>query len=424
MIFLLACKQAIAYNHVMEQGNNKERVILHCDCNSYFASVETIARPELKNVPMAVCGDPKSRHGIILAKNELAKKYGIVTAETVWQALKKCPSLTLVAPHHDKYTQYCKIINKIYEEYTDQVEPFSIDESWLDVTGSGHLFGSGGNIADTLRRRIRDEVGLTISVGVSFNKMFAKLGSDYKKPDATTIITRENFREILWPLPAGDMMFVGKNSCAALNRAYIFTIGDIALAGRERICALLGKSGESIWAAASGLDDSPVKRADDISPAKSVGSGLTFARNLITREDISSGIAMLSDNVGTRLRRYGQYCGVVTVHIKDPSLKTISRQRRLDAPTNSTKEIFNMAMTIIEASWHIGAPIRALTVTGGSLCFDAAMQLSMDNSFESKQKNMRLDCAIDSIRQKYGRSAITIAGTMKTDITGGSSDAE
>ena len=183
-----------------------DRTILHCDCNSYYASVESVTRPELRDVPMAVCGDPESRHGIILAKNDLAKRYGVQTAETIWQAKKKCPQLTLVAPHHALYETYSERINTIYGEYTDLVEPFSIDESWLDVTQTLYRFGTGQQIADELRRRIREEIGITISVGVSFNKIFAKLGSDYKKPDATTVITRENYRDILWPLSARDMV--------------------------------------------------------------------------------------------------------------------------------------------------------------------------------------------------------------------------
>ncbi|MBQ3259102.1 MAG: DNA polymerase IV, partial [Clostridia bacterium] len=178
-----------------------DRTILHCDCNNFFASVECVFRPELRDVPMAVCGDPKNRHGIVLAKNQLAKQYGIVTAETVWQAKRKCPELVLVPPHYDRYEEFSKRINEIYCEYTDRVEPFSVDESWLDVTGSQRLFGDGVTIADSLRRRVREEVGVTISVGVSFNKWFAKMGSDYRKPDATTPITRENYREILYPMP-------------------------------------------------------------------------------------------------------------------------------------------------------------------------------------------------------------------------------
>ena len=207
-----------------------DRTILHCDCNGFYASVECYFHPELKKVPMAVCGDPESRHGIILAKNELAKGYGVITAETVWQAKRKCPSLVLVPPRRKDYVAFSRRINAIYQEYTDLVEPFGIDESWLDVTASRRLFGDGKTIADTLRRRIREEVGVTISVGVSFNKVFAKLGSDYQKPDATTIIDRENFRQIVWPLPVEALLFVGKSgivygwTCSAYASSFFVVI--------------------------------------------------------------------------------------------------------------------------------------------------------------------------------------------------------
>ena len=212
-----------------QPNQQKDRVILHCDMNGFFASVELLSHPELRDRPMAVCGSPDKRHGIILAKNEPAKKAGVVTAETVWQALKKCPDLQFVPPHMSKYKHYSRLINEIYQRFTDMVEPFSIDESWLDVTASQSLFGSGREIADTIRETVKKELGLTLSAGVSFNKIFAKMGSEYKKPDATTLITRENYKDILWPLPARDMFFVGKATAQKLAAAGISTIGDIAV---------------------------------------------------------------------------------------------------------------------------------------------------------------------------------------------------
>ena len=393
------------------------RTILHCDCNSYYASVECIFRPELKSVPMAVCGDPKNRHGIILAKNEIAKKFGVKTAETIWQAKAKCPNLTLVSPHHDQYEEYCERINAIYLQYTDRVERFSVDESWLDVTECVHLRGSGEGIADELRQRIRDEIGLTISAGVSFNKIFAKLGSDYKKPDATTVITRENFQSILWPLPARDMMFVGKVTESALADAGILTIGDIAKAGKERMTALLGRSGGIIWAYASGMDNDPVKRFDDINPAKSIGNSITFARDLIGERDIRAGLTMLCDSVGSRLREQGMYCTTVQIQIKDPSLRTIQRQRKLESATNSTKTIFDTAMAILTGAWELTAPIRLLNVTATGLTDTAVEQMTLfSTNLEERTKNAKLDGVIDSIRQKYGVAAISYGSSVNTDI--------
>ena len=391
-----------------------DRTILHCDCNSYFASVECISHPELKRVPMAVCGDPESRHGIILAKNELAKAYGIQTAETIWQAKRKCPQLTLVVPHHDLYEQISDQINEIYGQYTDLVEPFSIDESWLDVTGTLHTFGSGERIADELRRRIREEIGITISVGVSFNKIFAKLGSDYKKPDATTCITRDNYQTILWPLPARDMMFVGSTTAERLARMGIATIGDIAHAGRDQLRLILGRSGETIWEYAAGEDCSLVRRADESDQPKSIGNSITFPHDLVGRQEICAGLLALCDQVGSRLRKHGLYCATVQIQIKDPLLATISRQQKLAAPTNVTRELYEAAVAIADKSWSMSSPVRLLSVTVANLgdCCTEQMTLIGDTT-EGKLKNAKLDRAMDSIRSRFGKDSISYARLMK-----------
>ncbi|MBO5917332.1 MAG: DNA polymerase IV, partial [Oscillospiraceae bacterium] len=206
-----------------------ERVIFHCDLNSFFASVELLDHPELRHLPVAVCGDPEGRHGIILAKNEPAKAVGVRTAETIWQAKRKCPELVLLPSHHDRYREFSRRVNAIYEEFTDRVEPFGIDESWLDVTGKLHLFGGDAQaLADRIRARVRTELGLTVSVGVSFNKVFAKLGSDYKKPDATTVIGREDVERMVFPLPVTDLLFVGRAAAQELARYGVHTIGQLA----------------------------------------------------------------------------------------------------------------------------------------------------------------------------------------------------
>ena len=391
-----------------------DRTILHCDCNSYYASVECISRPELKLVPMAVCGDPESRHGIILAKNDLAKRYGVQTAETIWQARRKCPQLTLVAPHHDRYEQISDQINQIYGQYTDLVEPFSIDESWLDVTGTLHKFGSGVQIANELRRRIREEIGITISVGVSFNKIFAKLGSDYKKPDATTCITRDNYQTILWPLPARDMMFVGSTTAERLARMGIATIGDIAHAGRDQLRLILGRSGETIWEYAAGEDCSLVRRADESEQPKSIGNSITFPHDLVGRQEICAGLLALCDQVGSRLRKHGLYCATVQIQIKDPLLATISRQQKLAAPTNVTHELYEAAVAIADKSWSMSSPVRLLSVTAANLgdCCTEQMTLIGDTT-EGKLKNAKLDRAMDSIRSRFGKDSISYARLMK-----------
>ncbi|MEA5010674.1 MAG: DNA polymerase IV [Angelakisella sp.] len=397
-----------------------DRTILHCDCNGFYASVECILRPELRDVPMAVCGNPENRHGIILAKNEHAKKYGIVTAETVWQALKKCPNLVLVPPHHDLYAKYSKKVNKIYECYTDLVEPFGIDESWLDVTGSMHLFGTGEEIANELRRRVREEIGLTISVGVSYNKIYAKLGSDYKKPDATTVITRENHKQIVYPLPVGDLLYVGKAAAATLRGMGITTIGQLAQARPELVAARLGKTGEQLVEYARGEEHSPVRSAYESSEVKSVGNGMTFRRNLLGMEDISAGITALSDTVASRLRRHGLLCQTVQVLIKDPQFRSISRQRALEVPTHLASEITKVALQIIEEEWRLELPIRMLTITGMNLipAESAVSQTSLFGQAEDKQREKweKLESAMDIVRQKYGRDAVSFGGTLGTDL--------
>ena len=396
-----------------------DRVILHCDCNSYFASVECIARPELRSVPMAVCGDPESRRGIILAKNEPAKKYGIQTAETIWQALRKCPNLILVPPHGDKYEEYCHKINQIYAEYTDQVESSSIDESYLDVTGSRNLFCSGQKIADTLRRRVWEELKLTISVGVSFNKLFAKMGSDYKKPNATTVITRENYKHILHPLPVEAMMYVGKAAAQVLRKNYITTVGELAATPPEYLKHLLGSGGETLWQYANGLDESPVLRPGEGEAVKSVGNGITFCRDLTGIEDMKAGLLMLCDSVGARLRRHRLLAQTVTLHIKDPNFKTISRQAPLPGAVQSSKSLFEAALPLLTRSWNVSSPIRTLTVTASHLCSmgESGCQMSLfPQDALMKEKQAHLEAAVDRVRDRFGREALTVGTVLSSDI--------
>ena len=280
-----------------------DRIILHCDLNSFYASVELRSHPDLRDVPTAVCGDPTSRHGIILAKNEPAKKFGVQTAETIWQARKKCPGLVLLPPHHSLYRQVSKQVNAIYEQYTDLVEPFGIDESWLDVTHTLHLFGGDAKaLADHLRQRMRREMGLTLSVGVSFNKVFAKLGSDYKKPDATTVISQDNWKSLVWPLPVGALLYVGGAARKILAQFGVKTIGQLAACRRDALETLMGKMGGQLHDYANGLDTDPVRSRYEEEMVKSVGNGTTFPKNLTTAEQVRGGIAVLADSVATRLR--------------------------------------------------------------------------------------------------------------------------
>ncbi len=395
-----------------------DRVILHCDMNGFFASVELLDYPQLKDKPMAVCGNPENRHGIILAKNEIAKKYGVVTAETLRQARKKCPDLQVVPPHHSKYRHYSRLINQIYLRYTDMVEPFSIDESWLDVTGSIRLFGTGPQIADEIRHTVSRELGLTLSAGVSFNKIFAKMGSDYKKPDATTVISRDNFRQLLWPMDIGSMFFVGKATAARLRGHGIKTIGELALSDRNMVKRLLGKQGGVIHDYANGLDTTPVLRYDRIEKVKSVGNGTTFSRNLQGADDIKVAVTGLADTVASRLRIHKMKAFGVKVDIKDPDFKVISRQQQLDNPTNLAEIIAGTALSIIKKSWQLRKPIRMLTITAINLCDEnQAQQLSLFSDENINiEKAEKAERAMDDIRRKFGTGAISFGSVLNNDI--------
>ena len=389
-----------------------ERVILHCDQNCFFASVELLSHPDLRDVPMAVCGDPASRHGIILAKNEPAKRFGIQTAETVWQARRKCPSLVLLPPHHKLYREYSVRVNELYGQYTDLVEPFGIDESWLDITGSMHLFGGDPvAIADELRRRVREELGLSISVGVSFNKIFAKLGSDYKKPDATTLISPENWQEIVWSLPVGAMLFVGRSAQRTLAQYGVETIGQLAACRPEMIEQLLGKLGRQLHEYANGLDRSPVRPQAEREPVKSVGTGTTFPHDLTRWEEVRAGLAALSDSVAMRLRRQGLYCSGVQVTIKDSSFCSISRQKRLESPTRLMKDIQRAAMELTRSAWRAPTPIRMLTVTALHITESAESFEQLDllgaGRAVSDARQEKLESAVRAIRDKFGDGSIT-----------------
>lgn len=408
-----------------------ENLIFHCDCNNFYASCECLERPELKNVPMAVAGDPEYRTGIVVAKNELAKKAGVKTTDTVWQARKKCPNIVFVPPRHRFYSQISAQINAIYHEYTEFVEPASIDESFLDMTGATRYYGMDKRqLADELRRRIREEVGVTISVGVSFNRVFAKMGSDYKKPDATTVITRENFREIIWPLPVSDLLFAGKATVEALHRKYIFTVGDLARCDRESIVQWLGKGGDQLWRYANGMDSARVRQFGEYEEAKSISHGMTFKRNLVTLEEVRTGIGVLVDDVARQLRRQNMKGSVIQVQIKSPDLKSISRQVKLNHHTCLQHEIREVAMALMLDNWNIGpdAPIRAITVGVSQLSpadavaeqislFDMGLAISDSEKPVDRAKQEKLEATVEKLRLKHGRSAITL-GFQKNEAIG------
>ena len=400
---------------------NTLRTILHIDGDAFFASVEETLFPALKKVPMAICGDPESRRGVILAKNQLASQYDIKTAETVWQARKKCPDLVLAPSRHGLYQEFCEKLNTIYQQYTDRVERLSIDESYLDVTGSLHLFRTDGmGLAEEIRQRVEQEVGVTVSIGVSYNKIFAKMASDLNKPNGSFEITPRNFRQTLWPMPIEKLYMVGKVTGEKLRSLGIRTIGELAVADPELLTDALGKAGEQLHRNANGGDKSPVTYTNAPEEIKSVGNGRTFRRNLNTLADIQVGVTALSDLVASRLRRKNIKCTTVQVMIKDPAFKVITRQMTVE-PTWLAADLIEASLELIQQSWPKGSPIRMLTITGSNLvpAEQATHQLSLFLKPEDKErhaKREKLEHTMDAIREKYGTASISSGNVVNNDL--------
>ena len=385
------------------------RAILHCDLNNFFASVGMLTKPELRNVPMAVSGDPNKRHGIILAKNQIARKYGIYTPETVYSALRKCPKLVLVRPHYEEYVKYSKLVNKIYQKYTDRVEKFSIDESFLDVTESISIFGTPYEIAYKIKEEVKSKYNLTISVGVSFNKTFAKLGSDLKKPDAITVLDYENYKEKIYDLPVNMLLYVGKNTKSKLNKLGIKTIGDLALSNKYRIVKHLGKFGEQIHNHANGIDDDPVKYYYEKEERKSISKGITFESDISDIIVLEKEFVKLTSDVAFTLRKNNMKASVVSIVFKDAMFVSSSRQKKINF-TNSFDEICKSVIELVRENYKNGVAIRYICVGLSSLKQKSDNeQLDLFNMLEenvkSKKNNENKEKAtkvMDKLKEIYG----------------------
>ena len=390
------------------------RTILHSDCNGFYASVESLLHPELRGKPLAVAGDAENRHGIILAKNEEAKKYGIKTGEAIWIAKKKCPELQISEPHFDQYMRYSKLTKQMYAEYTDRVESFGLDEAWLDVTGNNR---SGYEIAREIKERVKYELGITVSIGVSFNKIFAKLGSDYKKPDAITKIDfegKDSYKTKIWQLPCEDLLYVGRATKKKLHTMGIYTIGDIAVTHVNILKSNLGKWGETLHSFANGLDSSPVAQFDQRPDVKSIGNSTTTPRDLCNYEDTKMIIHILCDSVSRRLRESGFRAGTVTISVRDKELFSFTRQGQLKNFSNHTKDIRDKALELFRNNYSFKKPVRSLGVSVSKLIADSApLQLSF---FEREDKHIReenLDKALDGLKNRFGSFAVRPAFLMK-----------
>lgn len=381
-----------------------ERAILHSDANSFYASVETVLDPSLRGKAVAVCGSTEERHGIVLAKSDKAKKAGVRTGMVTWQAKKLCPDLIILPPHYEYYIKFSRYLHEIYQRFTDQVEPFGMDECWIDVT---HTRGKPMDIADEIRRTVRDELGLTVSIGVSFNKIFAKLGSDMKKPDAITEITTENFREKIWPLECSELLYCGRATTGKMANIGVHSIGQMAQLPVEVMKSKLGKNGVALWNYANGFDTSRVAHEDYMVPAKSVGHGITCTSDLETQEEAIKVIIALSQDIGYKLRLMRLQAKTVQLFVKDKDLVYYGWQAPFEIATQDESKIAQAAVRLLEAKYRWNKLIRALTVSATKLeSIDAPIQMRLFEDYESEEKKLRLNKCIDDIRERFGKDKI------------------
>ena len=384
-----------------------ERTILHSDMNCFYASVEMMLDPSLRGKAVAVCGSTENRHGIVLAKSELAKKVGVKTGMVNWEARQRCPDLIMVKPQYEQYLKYSELARNIYQRYTDQVEPYGMDECWLDVGGSRSVCGPGMEIAESIRQTVKEELGLTVSIGVSFNKMFAKLGSDMKKPDAITEIRKDEFKDKIWTLPASDLLFVGRATTAKLEQYGITTIGGIANADPQFLKRLLGVNGLVLWRAAAGLDDSPVMHKDFVSPIKSVGHGITCTADLENEDEVWKVMLELSQDIGHRLRIHKLKASGVQISIRSNDLGFRQYQAPLTLATQSPSIIAHKAIQIFRDNYHWIMPVRAVTVRAINLRpKNEPEQIDLFTDMRQLERLDRLDDCIEDIRRRFGKRAV------------------
>lgn len=396
----------------------KERVVLHCDMNCFYASCEMAYHPELQGKPIAVCGDPERRSGIVLTASYPAKRMGVKTGMPLWEAQQHCRDIIFVPAHYDLYTRFSGYTREIFLRFTGQVEPFGLDEAWLDCTGSQQIHGDGPTIAKKISDTVKDELGITCSIGVSWNKILAKLGSDYKKPDAITVIDKDNFRKIVFPLPASDLLYVGRKTAEKLDNYAIHTIGDLAQTNPKFLQEKLGKIGLMLWQFANGIDISPVAKyeaKDVVAPIKSVGNSWTTPRDLLTDGDVWIVLYLLSESVAARLRENHFRCRGVEVSLRDSSLFSFERQCKLSQPTMQEKDIAEAAFQLYKKNYRWSEHLRSVGVRAIDLRPDTEpSQISFEFSAEKQEEMERLESAIDGVRNRFGYYSVQ-RGVMYCD---------
>lgn len=392
---------------------NVERSVLHCDLNNFYVSVACRDHPELKGKAVAVGGSTAERHGIILAKSEVAKKLGITTGEPLWQAKQKCPNLIIVPPEFKRYTYFSGEVRRIYERYTDLVEPFGIDECWLDVTGSKRLFGDGITIANRLRNEIKKELDLTISVGVSFNKIFAKLGSDLKKPDATSVISYKNFKEVVWPLEVESLLGVGRATAHKLHNLAIFTVGDLAVVDPEILRLKLGKNGVMLWHFANGEENSAVLKSDYIEKPKSIGRSVTCPRDLENADEVFKVFLSLSEEVARELRKVNMQATGLQVHLRTDKLEVREFMTGLAVPLQAASLLSREGIKLLKDNYNFERPLRSVGIRAIRLkeCATHCQLSFFDDEMRIIKQDM-LETCVDKIRERYGETAVVRASLL------------
>jgi len=384
-----------------------QRTILHSDMNSFYASVEMMLNPSLRGKAVAVCGSTENRHGIVLAKSELAKKAGVKTGMVNWEAKQRCPDLILVKPQYDQYLKYSAMAREIYSRYTDLVEPYGMDECWLDCGGSVHLYGSELTLADSIRKTMREELGLTVSIGVSYNKILAKLGSDMKKPNAVTVIAEGDLESKIWPLPAGDLLYVGRATGKRLSTYGIHTIGELANANPDFLKQLFGVNGIMLWRFANGKENSPVTHTDSVCTVKSVGHGITCVADLENAEEVWRVMLELSQDIGHKLRLYKLAATGVQITVKDNTLAYKQYQAPLPTATQSPMEIALKARELFNNRYSWPTSVRSVTVRAINLVQqEAPQQLDIFTDPVKQKKRESLEDTVENIRKRFGKRAI------------------
>ncbi len=397
--------------------STQNRVILHSDLNSFYASVEIKNNPELKGKPVVVCGNKSERKGIVLAKSDEAKRCGIKTGMPNFEARNLCRDLIEVSPHFDEYIKHSKQVKEIYMRYSDLVESFGMDECWIDVSGCSCLFGSGFEISTRIKDEIKKEVGLSVSIGVSFNKVFAKLGSDLKKPDAITEISRQDYKQKVFPLDVSELLYVGPATTKKLKGWGIHTIGELAATSPKLLKQLLGVNGVLIWRYANGMDDSRVMPSHYTPIPKSISHGTTCPEDLVENAQAFRVIEELAQDIGHKLLENELCAKAVQISIKDNEFFKVQFQAPLEYETQSATTIANKARQLLRERYSWGLPIRAITVRALDLVsVHEPKQLSLFDDFEKHQKQQNLDIAIDNVRNTYGKSSVVKASVLDKQV--------